>query len=110
MEREQAMASDDAAAGVKAETRTEDKRTPGEIVAAGLGVIARRHFPGATGVANVTRLTAGATQEIWRFDLQRPDGDEPLILRRTPGGAVVERNAASTSIGLDTEAEILKLV
>ncbi len=79
------MASDDAAAGAKAA----ETRTPGEIVAEGLGAIVRRHFPGATGVANVTRLTAGATQEIWRFDLQRPDGDQPLILRRTPGGAIV---------------------
>jgi aminoglycoside phosphotransferase (APT) family kinase protein len=106
MEREQAMASDDAAAN----TRAAEQRTPGEIVAGGLGLVARKHFPGATGVTNVTRLTAGATQEIWRFDLQLPGGDEPLILRRTPGGAIVERNAASTSIGLDTEAEILRLV
>jgi len=95
------MASDDAATNTK---------TPGEIVAERLAVVALRHFPGSRGVAKVTRLTAGATQEIWRFELLQDDGEEPLILRRTPGGAVVERTETSTSIGLETEAEILQLV
>jgi aminoglycoside phosphotransferase (APT) family kinase protein len=95
------MASDDAAGAT---------RTPGEIVAERLAVVAERHFPGSTGVARVTRLTAGATQEIWRFDLLRAEGDQALILRRTPGGAIVPRSETSTSIGLEAEAEILKLV
>jgi len=94
------LASDDAA----------QIRTPGEIVAERLAVVAQRHFPGSSGVANVTRLTAGATQEIWRFELLRADGDQSLILRRTPGGAIVERTETSTSIGLETEAEVLRLV
>jgi aminoglycoside phosphotransferase (APT) family kinase protein len=94
------LASDDAA----------QTKTPGEIVADRLAVVARQHFPGSSGVAKVTRLTAGATQEIWRFELLRADGDEPLILRRTPGGAVIERSSTSTSIGLETEAEVLQLV
>ena len=85
-------------------------KSVGEIVAERLSAIARRRFPGGEGVTGVTRLTAGATQEIWRFDLQQNGTSTPLILRRTPGGAVVERTPASTSIGLDTEAEILKLV
>jgi aminoglycoside phosphotransferase (APT) family kinase protein len=101
MERKRAMASDDAATNTK---------TPGEIVAERLAVVAQRHFPGARGVAKVTRLTAGATQEIWRFELLLADGDQSLILRRTPGGTVVERTETSTSIGLETEAEILQLV
>jgi aminoglycoside phosphotransferase (APT) family kinase protein len=94
------LASDDAA----------QIRTPGELVAEGLAVVARRHFQGSSGVANVTRLTAGATQEIWRFELLRPDGDRSLILRRTPGGVIVERTETSTSIGLEAESEILRLV
>ncbi len=93
------MASDDAAAN----------KTPGEIVAERLSMVAHNHFPASNGVAKVTRLTAGATQEIWRFDLVQDGGDKPLILRRTPGGAIVERSATSTSIGLETEAEILRL-
>src|SRR5271168_1330311 len=95
------MALDDAAA---------DKRTPGEIVAERLAAVAQQHFPGSHGVAKVTRLTAVATQEIWRFELLQADGEQSLILRRTPGGAVVERTETSTSIGLETEAEILRLV
>ncbi|HZZ89204.1 MAG TPA: phosphotransferase family protein [Caulobacteraceae bacterium] len=95
------MASDDAGAG---------NRTPGEIVADGLAAVARARFPGAEGVSNVTRLTAGATQEIWRFDLRENGVDTPLILRRSPGGLVVERPANSSSIGLDTEGALLRLV
>src|SRR5580698_6378533 len=100
MERKRAMASDDAAT---------DKRTPGEIVAERLAMVAHNHFPASHGVAKVNRLTAGATQEIWRFDLLQDGGDKPLILRRTPGGAIVERSPTSSSIALDTEAEILML-
>ena len=96
------MASDDAAAV--------DKRTPGEIVAEGLATVVRAHFPGAEGVAKVTRLTAGATQEIWRFELLEGGRETPLILRRSPGGVIVERTSSSSSIGLDTEAELLLLV
>jgi aminoglycoside phosphotransferase (APT) family kinase protein len=96
------MASDDAAAV--------DKRTPGEIVAEGLAAVVRAHFLGADGVAKVTRLTAGATQEIWRFELLEGGRETPLILRRSPGGVIVERTSNSSSIGLATEAELLLLV
>ena len=41
----------------------------GEIVAERLAVVAQRHFPAASGIARLTRVTAGATQEIWRFEL-----------------------------------------
>jgi aminoglycoside phosphotransferase (APT) family kinase protein len=94
------MASDDAAA---------DKRTPGEIVAERLSMVAHHHFPASNGVAKVTRLTAGATQEIWRFDLVQDGGDKPLILRRAPGGGAAERPKTSSSIELEIEAEILRL-
>jgi aminoglycoside phosphotransferase (APT) family kinase protein len=93
------LASDDAA----------EKRTPGEIVAERLSMVAHNHFPASNGVAKVTRLTAGATQEIWRFELVQDGGDKPLILRRSPGGGTPERAPSSSSIGLDTEADILKL-
>ena len=72
--------------------------------------MARAHFPAADGVSNVTRLTAGATQEIWRFDLRENGADTPLILRRSPGGVIVERTESSSSIGLDVEARLLLLV
>jgi aminoglycoside phosphotransferase (APT) family kinase protein len=66
-----------------------------------LGEIARRRL-GAGGAARVTRLTAGATQEIWRFEL---DDGTPLILRRAPGGTRV----SATTTGLEAEAELLRL-
>ncbi len=44
-------------------------RTAAEAIAERLNVVAHRHFPAASGVARLTRVTAGATQEIWRFEL-----------------------------------------
>lgn len=92
------MAADDpsAAAG----------RSAGELVAERLGDVAQRHFPGASGVAGVTRLTAGATQEIWRFQLLRDGAETPLILRRAPRG---ERRTSSSGVALETEAQLLRL-
>jgi len=92
------MAADDPSAGVK---------SAGEIVAERLGALAHRVFPAASGVARVTRLTAGATQEIWRFELVQDGAQTPLILRRSPGGRMTA--GGGSSIGLDVEAEILKL-
>jgi aminoglycoside phosphotransferase (APT) family kinase protein len=71
-------------------------------LAEGLGEVARRRL-GGEAIAALARLTAGATQEIWRFDLVTRDGTRPLILRRAPGG---ERLSAS-AVGLETEAELM---
>ena len=61
------MASDDAAVDDQ-DARRSRRRGPRRGRA--------RAFPRLPiGVANVTRLTAGATQEIWRFDL-RENGDQ----------------------------------
>jgi hypothetical protein len=45
-----------------------------------------RWCPGATGVAGVARLSGGASQETWRFDIAHPDGVIGAILRRSPKG------------------------
>ena len=42
--------------------------------------------PGATGVANAARLSGGASQETWSFDIVHPDGNIGAILRRAPPG------------------------
>jgi aminoglycoside phosphotransferase (APT) family kinase protein len=84
-------------------------KSAGEIVAERLGMVVHRHFPTAHGVAKVTRLTAGATQEIWRFELVQEGAETPLILRRSPGGRWTSGGGSSASIGLDAEAEVLKL-
>ncbi|MGI9169633.1 MAG: phosphotransferase family protein [Caulobacteraceae bacterium] len=55
------------------------------------------------GTADLTRLSAGATQEIWRFSLIEAGGATPLVLRRAPGGDRV----SETAVGLETEARLI---
>ncbi len=59
---------------------------------------------GGLGVADLTRLSAGATQEIWRFSLIEAAGATPLVLRRAPGGDRV----SETAVGLETEARLIE--
>lgn len=68
-----------------------------------LGEVARRHL-GGRGIEGLKRLTAGATQEVWRFELDEDGGPTPIILRRAPGGTRV----SDTAIGLETEAQLLE--
>ena len=51
--------------------------------------------PGATGIAGAARLSGGASQETWSFDIVHPDGNIGAILRRAPPGygAAPERAA-----------------
>ena len=65
--------------------------------------LARRRL-GGDGAGAVTRLSAGATQEIWRFNLIKDGVETPLILRRAPGGARI----SETAIGLEIEAELIE--
>jgi aminoglycoside phosphotransferase (APT) family kinase protein len=62
--------------------------------------------PGATGVAGAARLSGGASQETWSFDILHPSGPIGAILRRAPSGygAAPERAA-----GLDAEAVLMQL-
>ncbi len=59
-----------------------------ELVRQGLQALAPRlHAQGET-VAALQRLSGGASQETWSFDLRLADGGMlPLILRRAPAGA-----------------------
>jgi len=59
---------------------------------------------GGDAIAGLTRLSAGATQEIWRFGVFRGDVETPVILRRAPGGTRV----SETAIGLATEAGLIE--
>ena len=68
-----------------------------------LDELARRRL-GAEGAKNVRRMTAGATQEIWRFELIEGGGETPLVLRRAPGGTRV----SDTAIGPENEAKLLQ--
>jgi len=57
-------------------------------------------------VEGLVRLTGGASQETWCFDLVRPGGRERLVLRRRVGEAP---EAASAAIGLGQEAALMRL-
>ena len=61
--------------------------------------------PGASGVNGAVRLSGGASQETWSFDIVHPDGTIGAILRRAPQGygAAPERAA-----GLGTEAVLMQ--
>jgi len=69
----------------------------------GLSAIAGRIMSGGQGVAGLRRLSGGATQEIFRFDLVTDAGPVPLILRRAPGGMRV----SETAVGLEVEARLI---
>lgn len=64
--------------------------------------IMRFASPGAT-VANIERLSGGATQEIWRFDVVNGSDMRPFILRRAAGTM-----SADTTAGLAVEARLMQ--
>jgi hypothetical protein len=43
-------------------------------------------FPGATGVTGAAKLSGGASQETWSFDIVPEGGTTGAILRRAPPG------------------------
>ena len=61
--------------------------------------------PGATGVSGATRLSGGASQETWSFDIAHPDGAIGAILRRAPAG---HGAASGRACGLATEAALIR--
>jgi aminoglycoside phosphotransferase (APT) family kinase protein len=62
--------------------------------------------PGATGVTDAVRLSGGASQETWSFDILHPDGLIGAILRRAPIGYGA---APGRAAGLDAEARLMQL-
>jgi aminoglycoside phosphotransferase (APT) family kinase protein len=70
-----------------------------------LAALAPRLGDGDRTIAGLRRLSGGATQEIWRFELAADSADpEPLILRRAPGGLRI----SETAVGLEVEARLLE--
>ena len=61
-------------------------------------------FPGASGIANLTRLSGGASQETWSFDILTGANARPLVLRRAPAGY----RAPFRSVGIETEAQLMQ--
>src|SRR4030088_3645332 len=61
---------------------------------------------GATGMVGAIRLSGGASQETWSFDIARPDGNIGAILRRAPQGYGA---APARAAGLNAEAVLMRL-
>jgi aminoglycoside phosphotransferase (APT) family kinase protein len=62
--------------------------------------------PGATGVIAAVRLSGGASQETWSFDIVHPGGNIGAILRRAPQGYGA---APARAAGLNAEATLMQL-
>ncbi len=65
-------------------------------------------IPGVRDVSKPRRLSGGASQETWSFDVETPHGLLPLILRRSPPGKQTTQ-LLGTSIALETEARLIEL-
>lgn len=77
-----------------------------EDLSARLGRIMPAISPDAVGIANVERLSGGAVNEIWSFDLlRRRGGAIPLVLRRAAGGV----RTTAGAIDVDTEARLIEI-
>jgi aminoglycoside phosphotransferase (APT) family kinase protein len=77
-----------------------------EMIEAELGRCVASWVPGATGVAGAEKLSGGASQETWSFDILHPDGNIGAILRRAPTGYGASPSRAA---GLDAEATLMQL-
>ena len=63
-------------------------------------------MPDATGVVGAAKLSGGASQETWTFDIVRAAGNIGAILRRSPQGYGA---APGRAAGLDAEATLMQL-
>jgi aminoglycoside phosphotransferase (APT) family kinase protein len=71
-----------------------------------LGRCVASWYPGATGVTGAAKLSGGASQETWTFDIVHPGGNTGAILRRAPPGFGASPGRAA---GLDAEAVLMQL-
>jgi len=63
------------------------------MIEAELGRCVAAWYPGATGVTGAAKLSGGASQETWTFDIVHAGGTIGAILRRAPP-AMARRRAA----------------
>ena len=73
-----------------------------------LGRCVASWYKGATGVTGAAKLSGGASQETWTFDIVHPDGNVGAILRRAPPGHSASPSPSRT-VGLDGEAVLMQL-
>ena len=67
-----------------------------------LGRCVASWYPGATGVTGVAKLSGGASQETWTFDIVHANGNAGAILRRVhrPGHATNHATQEVADVGL----------
>jgi aminoglycoside phosphotransferase (APT) family kinase protein len=70
-----------------------------------LGRCVASWYRGATGVTSPIRLSGGASQETWSFDIVHPGGKLGAILRRAPQGYGA---APARAAGLNAEATLMQ--
>jgi aminoglycoside phosphotransferase (APT) family kinase protein len=73
-----------------------------------LGRCVASWFEGATGVIGAAKLSGGASQETWSFDIVHTGGTTGAILRRAPPGYSASPSP-SRAAGLDAEAVLMQL-
>ena len=66
--------------------------------------IAAAIVPGGGRIERVQRLSGGASQQTWAFDVRADAGCTPLILRRAADGA---SERARMTVGLGVEARLI---
>ena len=76
-----------------------------EQITSALEAWATAKFGTGADVCGLKRLSGGASQETWAFQVSTDGQDMPMILRRAPGG--VEAARSSQAIGLAMEATLL---
>ncbi len=76
-----------------------------EQITSALEAWATAKFGSGNKVSGLKRLSGGASQETWAFDVSANGQEMPMILRRAPGG--VEAARSSQAIGLAMEASLL---
>ena len=75
-----------------------------KVLEHGLTILAPRLEPGGEAIASLERLSAGATQELWRFEVVAGERRIPMIVRRPPGGDRVREGA----MGMEVEAQLVE--
>src|SRR5258705_2872406 len=87
-------------------SRKTPREVQGQMMEQELGRGVASWCPGATGVTGAAKLSGGASQETWSFDIVHPDGHIGAILRRAPPGSGASPGRAA---GLDAEAVLMQL-
>lgn len=82
--------------------------TSDEALLEGLRAATQRAITNLSDVQGLTRLSGGASQEMWAFDAIAGEETVPLIMRRAPGGATINETGLG-KVTLETEAHLLGL-